>query len=83
MPTDKSFRSVQGQGTPATKGAEYQVKRYAAPEMAETRKAPPSQARSPAPQHLGATRGIGAGGAKVSERVNTSAHSRAWGLKGS
>jgi hypothetical protein len=81
MPTDKSWRSVGGQATPPTRGAEYQVKRYPAPEMAETRKAPPGQARSPAPQHLGATRGVGAGGAKVSEKINTSSHSRAWGLE--
>jgi len=83
MPTDESYRTVQGQTPPPTKGAEYQVKRYPAPEPPETKAAPPGQARSPRSPHLGATRGVAAGGAKVSESINRSAHSRAWGLKGS
>lgn len=83
MPTDKAWRSVQGQATPPTRGAEQDIKRSPAPEPAETRNAPPGQARSPAPEHLGAARGVGAGGSRVSEKINQSSHSRAWGLKGS
>ena len=79
----KSFRSVQGtSSTPATKGAEYQVKVSRVTTPHETAAAPKGQARSPKPQHLGATRGVGAGGKKV-PAANTSSHSRAWGLKGS
>lgn len=83
MPTDKSYRTVQGGSTPTQKGAEYAIKRYPVGKPHETAAAPPGQARSPKPVHLGATRGVGAGGAKVSESVNRSSHSRAWGLKGS
>jgi len=83
MPTDKSFRSVQGGSTPTQKGAEYAIKRYPVTKPHETADAPKGQARSPKPVHLGASRGVGAGGAKVSGSVNTSSHSRAWGLKGS
>jgi len=82
MPTDKLWRSVQGITPPTQKGAEYQVKRYPCPKMYETRNAPPEQARSPQGPHLGATRGVANGGAKVPSTINTSSHSRAWGLPG-
>jgi hypothetical protein len=82
MPTDKSFRTVQGGSTPTQKGAEYAIKRYPATKPHETKDAPPGQARSPKPVHLGASRGVAAGGARVPEGVNRSSHSRAWGLKG-
>lgn len=76
----KGFRTVQGAGSkPAQKGSEYQVK---VSPMGTMPAAKGTQARSPKPQHLGATRGIAAGGAKV-PASNTSSHSRAWGLKGS
>jgi hypothetical protein len=79
----KSFRTVQGtSGTPAKKGAEYFIKVTPAPGMHETAVAPKGQARSPKPQHLGATRGVAKGGRAVPSS-NTSSHSRAWGLKGS
>jgi hypothetical protein len=79
----KSFRTVQGAGSkPSTKGAEYQVKVSRVTTPHETAAAPKGQARSPKPQHLGATRGVGKGGRAV-PASNTSSHSRAWGLKGS
>lgn len=78
MPTDKSFRKVQGlSSTPATKGAEYQVKVSRVTPMPA---GPKSQARSPKPQHLGATRGVGAGGARV-PAMKSSKHTRAMGIE--
>jgi len=80
MPTDKSFRKVQGGSSPSQKGAEYAIKRYPVPGMHETAKAPKGQARSPKPQHLGATRGVGAGGKKVPP-MGTTKHTRAMGIE--
>jgi hypothetical protein len=81
MPTDKSFRKVQGlSSTPATKGAEYQVKVSRVPVPHETAAAPKGQARSPKPQHLGATRGVGAGGKRVPP-MGTTKHTRAMGIE--
>jgi len=77
----KSFRTVQGlTSKPSIKGAEYQVKVSRVTTPHETAAAPKGQARSPKPQHLGATRGVGAGGKKVPS-ANTSSHSRAWGIE--
>lgn len=78
----KLYQSVQGASKPKQKGAEYHVQVSPVTVPHETSAAPKTQARSPKSQHLGATRGVGAGGRKVGESINTSAHSRAWGLKG-
>lgn len=74
----KAFRTVQGMGSkPATKGAEYQVKVSPVTPMPA---GPKEQARSPKPQHLGATRGIGAGGKRVPPMGSTK-HDRAMGIE--
>ena len=80
MPSDKSFRRVQGTPPPTQKPQEHDITSYPAPKMPA---GPPSQARSPKPEHLGAAKGMPEGGTKVGEQVNRSSHSRAWGLKGS
>ena len=81
MPTDKSFRTVQGLSSkPSVKGAEYQVKVSRVTVPHETAAAPKGQARSPKPQHLGATRGVAAGGKKVPP-MGTTKHTRAMGIE--
>ena len=72
---------IEGATKPPVRGAEYKIERSKASAMPGP-VVSDGQAISPKSASIGGTRSVGAGGKKVSQTVNQSSHSRAWGLKG-